>query len=410
MAREVTNKNEETDRLIDELLKGKTPEEILGTHGVIKQMTKRMVERALQAEFTAHLGYEPHERAETPRDNTRNGSGTKTVLTDTGAVELEVPRDRAGSFEPQLVKKRSRRLAGFDEKVISLYARGMTVREIQGHLAELYGVEVSPTLISAVTDAVIDDMKSWQSRPLDSLYPIVYFDALFVKSRQEGMVAARAVYLALAVNANGEKELLGLWIAKTEGAKFWLNVMTELKNRGMRDCFIVCVDGLSGFREAIESIFPQTQVQLCIVHKVRQSLNYVSWKERKLVAADLRRVYASATLPEAEAALAHFAKVWDAKYPAISRAWRADWAHLTTFFDYPPEIRKVIYTTNAIESLNHSLRKIIKTRGAFPDDEAVMKLLYLALQNAARRWTMPVRDWSAARNQFMIRFGERMPR
>ncbi|HLE63804.1 MAG TPA: IS256 family transposase [Pyrinomonadaceae bacterium] len=406
----MTNKNEEHDRLLDELLKGKSPEQILGAQGLIKQITKRMVERALQAELTAHLGYEPHERGEAPRENARNGVNPKTVLGDSGTIEIEVPRDRIGSFEPQLVKKRQRRLAGFDEKVISLYARGMTTREIQGHLQELYGAEVSPTLISVVTDAVIDDLKSWQSRPLDALYPIVYFDALFVKSRQEGMVAARAVYLALAVNANGEKELLGLWIAKTEGAKFWLNVMTELKNRGMRDCFVACVDGLAGFREAIESIFPQTQVQLCIVHKVRQSLNYVSWKERKAVAADLRRIYASMTIAEAEQALAHFAETWDAKYPAISRTWRTDWAHLTTFFDYPPEIRKVIYTTNAIESLNHSLRKIIKTRGAFPDDEAVMKLLYLALQNVARRWTMPVRDWSAARNQFMIRFGERMSR
>jgi len=294
--------------------------------------------------------------------------------------------------------------------VISLYARGLTTREIQAHLAELYGTEVSPTLISAVTDAVVDDLKSWQSRPLDPLYPIVYFDCLFVKSRQEGTVAARAVYLALAVNAQGEKELLGLWIAKTEGAKFWLSVMTELKNRGMRDCFIACVDGLNGFREAIEAVFPHTAVQLCIVHKVRASLKYVPWKERKAVAADLRRLYAAATLTEAEAALDDFARAWDAKYPAISRSWRADWANLTVFFDYPPEIRKVIYTTNAIESLNHSLRKIIKTRGAFPDDEAVMKLLYLALTNVARRWTMPVRDWAAAWNQFTIRFPERMPK
>lgn len=408
MARDVSNKNDDTDRLIDELIKGKTPEEILGTHGVLKQLTKRMVERALEAEHTAHLGYEPHERADAPRDNTRNGTGTKTVLTDAGGIEIEVPRDRNGSFEPKLVKKRQRRLDGFDDKVISLYARGMTTREIQAHLQELYGAEVSPALISAVTDAVIDDLKVWQSRPLDALYPIVYFDCLFVKSRQEGMVAARAVYLALAVNTEGEKELLGLWIAKTEGAKFWLNVLTELKNRGMRDCFIACVDGLAGFREAIEAVFPQTQVQLCIVHKVRQSLKYVSWKERKSVAADLRRIYAATTLNAADAELVRFGETWDGKYPAITRAWRADWAHLTTFFDYPPEIRKVIYTTNAIESLNHSLRKIIKNRGAFPDDEAVMKLLYLALQNVARRWTMPVRDWSAARNQFMIRFPERM--
>lgn len=410
MAREVKEVNPEQDRLLDELLRGKTPEQILGEHGLIKQMTKRLVERALQAELTAHLGYDLHEKAEVARENARNGSGAKTVLTDTGALPIEVPRDRAGSFEPQLVKKRQRRLQGFDEKVISLYARGMTAREIQGHLQELYGTEVSPTLISAVTEAVIDDLKAWQARPLEAVYPIVYFDCLFVKSRQEGPVVARAVYLALAVNLEGEKELLGLWIAKTEGAKFWMNVMTELKNRGMRDCFIACVDGLSGAASAIEAVFPATAVQRCIVHKVRASLKYVAWKERKSVAADLRKIYAAATLGEAEAALSAFAEVWDGKYPAIAKGWRADWAELTTFFDYPPEIRRVIYTTNAIESLNHQLRKIIKNRGAFPDDEAVMKLLYLALTNVAKRWTMPVRDWSAARNQFMIRFGDRMPR
>ncbi|MCP9455891.1 MAG: IS256 family transposase, partial [Nitrospira sp.] len=252
--------------------------------------------------------------------------------------------------------------------------------------------------------------KSWQARPLDAVYPIVSLDALFVKSRQEGPVVARAVYLALAINLQGEKELLGLWVAKAEGAKFWLNVLTELKNRGMHDCFVACVDGLTGFREAIEAVFPKTQVQLCVVHKIRQSLKYVPWKERKAVAADLKAVYGAATLTEAEAALNRFADTWDGKYPAISKAWRTDWAELTTFFDYPPEIRKVIYTTNAIESLNHQLRKILKNRGAFPDDEAAMKLLYLAIQNAARRWTMPVRDWPAARNQFMIRFGDRMPK
>jgi putative transposase len=410
MAREVSIKNEEQDRLLDELLKGKTPEQILGESGLLKQMTQRMVERALAAELTAHLGYDPHEKGETARENNRNGSSTKTVLTDTGNLPIEVPRDRTGSFEPQLVKKRQRRLQGFDDKVISLYARGMSTREIQGHLEELYSTDVSPTLISAVTDAVIDDLKAWQARPLEALYPIVYLDALFVKSRQDGPVAARAVYLALAINLAGEKELLGLWVAKTEGAKFWLNVLTELKNRGMRDCFVTCVDGLTGFREAIEAVFPQTQVQLCVVHKIRQSLQYVPWKERKAVAADLKAVYGAATLSEAEAALARFADTWDGKYPAIAKAWRTDWAELTTFFDYPPEIRKVIYTTNAIESLNHQLRKIIKNRGAFPDDEAAMKLLYLAIQNAAKRWTMPVRDWPAARNQFMIRFGDRMPR
>jgi transposase-like protein len=410
MAREVSIKNEEQDRLLDELLKGKGPEEILGESGLLKQMTKRMVERALQAELTAHLGYDPHEKAGVARENSRNGVGTKTVLADSGHLTIEVPRDRAGSFAPQPVKKRQRRLEGFDDKVISLYARGLTTREIQGHLLELYGTEVSPTLISAVTESVIDDLKSWQARPLEAVYPIVYLDALFVKSRQDGPVVARAVYLALAINLQGEKELLGLWVAKTEGAKFWLNVLTELKNRGLHDCFVACVDGLSGFREAIEAVFPRTEVQLCIVHKIRQSLKYVPWKERKQVAGDLKAIYGAATVTEAEAALTRFAEAWDGKYPAIAKGWRSDWAELTTFFDYPPEIRKVIYTTNAIESLNHQLRKIIKNRGAFPDDEAVMKLLYLAIQNAAKRWTMPVRDWPSARNQFMIRFGDRMPR
>jgi transposase-like protein len=410
MAREVSTVNEEQDRLLDELLKGKTPDQILGESGLIKQMTKRMVERALAAELTAHLGYDPHAKADVARDNSRNGSGTKTVLTDSGSLPIEVPRDRAGSFEPQLVKKRQRRLQGFDDKVISLYARGLTTREIQGHLLELYGTEVSPTLISAVTESVIDDLKAWQGRPLEAVYPVVYLDALFVKSREAGPVMARAVYLALAINLQGEKELLGLWVARTEGARFWLNVLTELKNRGLHDCFIACVDGLAGFREAIEAVYPKTQVQLCVVHKIRQSLKYVPWKERKQVAGDLKTIYGAATLREAEAALARFSETWDNKYPAIAKAWRSDWAELTAFFDYPPDIRKVIYTTNAIESLNHSLRKIIKNRGAFPDDEAVTKLLYLAIRNAAKRWTMPVRDWPAARNQFMIRFGERMPR
>lgn len=412
MASDVTKKKKATDQteqLLDELLKGKTPEQILGEGGVIKELTKRMVEHALKAELTAHLGYEPHERVDAPRANARNGSGQKTVLTDSGGLEIEVPRDRAGSFEPQLVKKRRRRLRGFDEKVISLYARGLTTREIQSHLEELYGTAVSPTLISTVTEAVSEDVSAWQARRLEALYPIVYFDALHVKTREEGPVAPRAVYLALAIKTDGQKELLGLWMARTEGAKFWLNVLTELKSRGMHDLFIACVDGLKGFPQAIEAVFPRTEVQLCIVHKVRQSLHYVSWKERKRVAADLRRIYAAATVAEAEAALEAFARAWDAKYSAIARLWRADWAYLTPYFDYPPEIRKVIYTTNAIESLNRSLRKIIKPRGAFPSDQAAMKLLYLALQNAARRWTMPVRDWPGARNQFMIRFPERMP-
>ena len=320
-----------------------------------------------------------------------------------------MPRDRDGSFEPQLVKKRQRRLDGFDDKVLALYARGLSTREIQDHLEELYGVEVSPTLISNVTDAVLDEVRTWQARPLASVYPILYFDALFVKSRQEGPVQTKAVYVALGITVDGEKELLGLWLSESEGAKFWLSVFTELQTRGVQDCFIACVDGLKGLPEAIEAVFPKTQVQLCIVHKVRNSLKYVPWKERKAVAADLRAIYGAAPLAEAEQALERFAERWDIKYPLISPSWLADWDRLTVLFDYPPAIRRVIYTTNAIESLNYTLRKRLKTRGVFPNDESIVKVLYLALQHVAKKWTRPIRDWKAALNQFVILCGERVP-
>jgi transposase-like protein len=398
------------DALIDELLKEcRDPKQILGKEGLLKQLTKRLVERALQAELTDHLGYEPNAAEGRGVENSRNGYGQKTLQGDSGPIQVEVPRDRNSSFEPQLVKKRQRRLEGFDDKVLALYSRGLSTRDIQGQLEELYGTEVSPTLISNVTDAVLEDVRAWQSRPLSVVYPILYFDALFVKTRQEGPVATKAIYLALGINLEGEKELLGLWVAPTEGSKFWLTVFNELKNRGVCDCFIACVDGLKGLPEAIEAVFPRTQVQLCIVHKLRNSLKYVPWKERKAVAADLRAVYAAPTLTEAEQALARFSERWDAKYPAISPSWRADWHRLTVFFDYSPEIRKVIYTTNAIESLNYSLRKLLKTRGAFPNDEAIIKIIYLAIQRVAKKWTMPIRDWRAALNQFVILFGDRVP-
>lgn len=397
------------DALLDELLKNyREPKDVLGEHGLLKQLTRRLVERALEAEMTAHLGYEPHSAEGRGSGNSRNGKGSKTIQTETGEYAIEVPRDRKGSFEPQLVPKRQRRLEGFDEKVLALYARGLSTRDIQGHLEELYGVEVSPMLISNVTDAVLDEVKAWQSRPLASVYPILYFDALFIKSRQEGPVKNKAVYLALGVDLQGEKELLGLWLAETEGAKFWLSVFTELKNRGMQDCFIACVDGLKGLPEAVEAVFPETQVQLCIVHKVRNSLQYVSWKERKAVAKDLRTIYGAATLVEAELALERFADQWDEKYPVIAQSWRADWTRLTVFFDYPPEIRKVIYTTNAIESLNASLRKLLKNRGAFPNDEAIVKVIYLAMKNVEKKWTMPIQDWKRALNHFAILFGDRV--
>jgi len=406
----MTEKNtNKVDQLLDELLKdAKGSQDILSREGLLGQLTKRLAERALSAEMTEHLGYEPHERGEGRRKNSRNGNTSKTVQTENGSLSIEVPRDRDGSFEPQLVPKRQRRLNGFDEKVIALYARGLTTREIQSHLHELYGTEVSPALISAVTDQVSEELASWQSRPLEALYPIVYFDALFVKSRQEGPASSRAVYLALGVNMQGQKELLGLWIAGTEGAKFWLSVFTELQNRGMRDCLVACADGLTGFGEALQAVYPQSALQLCIVHKVRNSLRYVPHKDRKAVATDLRSIYGAATLAEAEGALERFAERWDAKYPVISQSWRRDWAALTTFFDYPPEIRKVIYTTNAIESLNYSLRRVLKNRGAFPDDAAVVKVLYLAIQRAAKRWTMPIRNWPEALNRFTIMFSNRL--
>jgi putative transposase len=406
----MTRNTAKHDALLDELLKDYTdPKEILGEHGLLRQLTTRVVERALEAELTAHLGYAPHARNGRSSENYRNGKGKKTVQTETAQFDIDVPRDRDGSFEPQLVKKRQRRLDGFDDKVLALYTRGLSTREMQAHLEELYGVEVSPTLISNITDAVLDEVRTWQARPLASVYPILYFDALFVKSRQEGPVQTKAVYVALGITLEGEKELLGLWLSESEGAKFWLSVFTDLKNRGVEDCFIACVDGLKGLPEAIEAVFPQTQVQLCIVHKVRNSLKYVPWKERKAVATDLRAIYGAATLAEAEHALERFAERWDPKYPTISPSWLVDWDRLTVLFDYPPAIRRVIYTTNAIESLNYTLRKRLKTRGVFPNDESIVKVLYLALQNVAKKWTRPIRDWKAALNQFVILFGERVP-
>jgi putative transposase len=396
--------------LIDSLLSGyKKPEDLIGENGLLKQLTKALVERALAAEMEAHLGHAKNAAVTNPAGNARNGKSSKTLKGEFGELPIEIPRDRHGSFEPQLIPKHQTRWSGFDEKILSLYARGMTVREIQGHLEEMYGTEVSPTLISAVTDAVADEVKAWQSRPLDALYPIVYLDCIHVKVRDAGTVRAKAVYLALGINMVGEKELLGIWIAQTEGAKFWLQVITELRNRGVQDIFIACVDGLKGFPEAIETVYPKTAVQLCIVHLVRYSLNYVSWKLRKEIAADLRVIYAAATVEEAEQRLDEFEAKWGEAYPPIVKSWRNNWPRIIPFFDYPPEIRKVIYTTNAIESVNMSLRKITKNRGSFPSDEALLKLFYLALNNISKKWTMPIRDWKAALNRFTIQFEDRMP-
>ncbi|MDX8386605.1 MAG: IS256 family transposase [Gallionella sp.] len=397
--------------LIDQLLAGyQKPEDLIGEHGLLKQLTKAVIERALQAEMAAHLGHSKHELVANPVGNTRNGKSHKTLKGDFGELPIEIPRDRQSSFEPQLIPKHQTRWTSFDDKILSLYARGMTVREIQGHLEEMYGTEVSPSLISSITDAVIDEVKAWQSRPLDALYPIVYMDCIHVKVRDNGAVRAKAVYLALGVNLSGEKELLGIWIAQTEGAKFWLQVITELKNRGVQDIFVACVDGLKGFPEAIETLYPKTAVQLCIVHMVRYSLNYVGWKRRKEVATDLRAIYTASTVDEAEIRLDEFETKWGEDYAAIVKSWRSNWARIIPFFDYPPEIRKVIYTTNAIESVNMSLRKITKNRGSFPSDEALLKLFYLALKNISKKWTMPIRDWKAALNRFTIQFEDRMPK
>lgn len=397
-------------KLIDELLAehGHRPEDIAGANGLLKKLTKALLERVMQAELTDHLGYEKHDPAGYNTGNSRNGKTSKKLKGEFGEMELETPRDRKGTFEPKIVAKGQTRFTGFDDKILSMYARGMTTREIQAHLQEIYGIEVSPTLVSTVTEAVQDEVRTWQNRTLDATYPIVYLDALYVRMRDNGHVQNRAVYVAIGVNLEGVKEVLGLWTSANEGAKFWLQVLTEIQNRGVQDIFIACVDGLKGFPEAIETVFRKTQVQLCIVHLVRQSLGYVSWKQRKLVAGDLRSIYTAVSADAAEMALDAFAAKWDGPYPTISQVWRRNWARVIPFFAFPPEIRKVIYTTNAVESLNMSLRKIIKTRGSFPNEEAALRLLYLALRNHSKKWSS-IQGWREALNRFQLMWPDRMP-
>ena len=397
------------DELLEELLKDyKNPEDLLGKNGLLKQLTKRLVEKAMEAELTHHLGYEKHSPAGNNTGNSRNGKSSKTLKGDHGEIPIEVPRDRNGEFNPKIIKKNQTRFDGFDDKIISMYARGMTTRDIQAHLKDIYGVDVSADLISNVTDAVINEVKEWQNRPLDELYPIVYLDAMVLKIRSEGRVVNKSAYLAIGINLEGLKDVLGIWIEQTEGAKFWLKVMNDLKNRGIKDIFIACIDGLKGFPEAIEATFPKAEVQLCVVHMIRNSLRFVPWKERKAVAAGLKTIYKAATEEEAEMNLSEFAKKWDSKYPTISKSWTANWSRLIPFFAYPEEIRKIIYTTNAIESLNNSVKKTIKNRASFPNDEAAVKLLYLSLKNVMKKWTMPVRSWGKAVNQFAILYSDRM--
>jgi len=396
--------------LIDELMQNyEKPEDLLGENGLLKQLTKSLLERALDGELTHHLGHEKNGKIDNETGNTRNGRSSKKLKTKRGEISLEIPRDRHAEFEPKIVKKHQRRFDGFDEQIIAMYARGMSVREIQSYLLEMYDTEVSPDLISTVTSTVIDEVRAWQSRPLERIYPIVYLDAIRVKIRDNAQILNKAVYIALGVNMDGVKEVLGMWIAPTEGAKFWLGVMTEIKNRGVQDIFIACVDGLKGFPEAIEAVFPQTQVQLCIVHMIRHSLRYVSWKNRKDIAADLKFIYTAPTAEAAREELVKFRSKWDAQYPTIGKSWDRNWEDIIGFLVYPDYIRRAIYTTNAIESINNSLRKLTKHRGAFPNDESVIKLLYLALKNVSKRWTLPIRQWKQALNQFAILFEDRFP-
>jgi putative transposase len=390
--------------LAAELAKGLKTEADLNAFS--RMLTKLTVETALNAELTDHLGHEKN--APKSGSNTRNGYSSKTLLCDDGEIELNTPRDRENTFEPQLIKKNQTRITQMDSQILSLYAKGMTTREIVATFKEMYDADVSPALISKVTDAVKEQVTEWQNRPLDALYPIVYLDCIVVKVRHGGSVINKAIFLALGINTEGQKELLGMWMAENEGAKFWLNVLTELKNRGLQDILIACVDGLKGFPEAINSVYPQTHIQLCIIHMVRNSLKYVSWKDYKAVTSGLKTVYQAPTEEAALMALDNFAAAWDDKYPQISKSWRAHWENLNTFFGYPPDIRKAIYTTNAIESLNSVIRAAIKKRKVFPTDDSVRKVIYLALKDASKKWSMPIQNWRLAMSRFIIEFGDRL--
>ena len=397
------------DEVIDELLAGaRSEEEIVGPGGVLAQLPKRLVERAMSAELTEHLGYEPHQEPPGGTGNTRNGSTAKTLATEHGPVRIETPRDRKGSFEPQIIRKGQRRFEGFDDKILALYARGLSTRDIEAHLAEIYGVKVGRDLISRVTDAVMEDVREWQQRPLDDVYPVVFLDALVLKIREGGTVQRRACYLALGVTVEGERDVLGMWFQETEGAKFWMQVLSELKQRGVADILLCCVDGLKGFPEAIEAIYPDTVVQTCVVHLIRHSLKYVPRREREQVARDLRPIYTAVDADAAQAALEAFDEKWGARFPVITQAWLNAWEYVTPFLAFPPELRRVVYTTNAIEALNRQLRKAIKTKGHFPNEEAARKLIYLAINNAVPAWTR-TRNWTTALLAFKIHFGDRLP-
>ncbi len=408
MSVETSQKTPKLDPLlVNQLLSGrKTAGEI---EDLLKDLRKAFIESALEGELTHLLGYQKHEAAGRNSGNSRNGASRKTVKTDESQFEVEVPRDRNGQFEPQLIAKHQRRWDGFDETILALYAHGMSTRDVQSFLRQKYDIEISPEFVSSVCESLSAGVQEWRTRPLAAVWPILYLDALFLKVRDEGRVVTKALYVAVGVNLEGRKELLGLWLGQSEGAKFYLQLLNELKSRGVEDIFIACVDGLKGLPEAIESVFPKTTVQTCVVHLVRHSLSFVSDKERKAVAADLKTIYQAATETEALQSLEKFQIKWDKKYPVISRSWRANWGRVKPMFELPAEIRRVVYTTNVIESLNFSLRKIIKGRSAFPNDDSVFRLIYLGLEQVSRKWTMPIKNWKAALQQFAILYEDRLP-
>jgi len=399
-----------TKEVLDELLKDcNSPDEFYGPEGLVKQLSKALIERMMQAELTEQLGYGKSESGEKETENRRNGKTSKTLRTDQGPMEIEVPRDRNGEFEPKVIPKHQREWRGFDDKILSMYGLGLSTKQIQAHLKEIYNVEVSPELISRVTDEVKGLVEEWRNRPLEAFYPVIFFDALRANIRDEGHVRKKAVYLALAIRLDGQKEVLGMWIEQNEGSKFWMGILNELKNRGVQDTLIAAVDGLTGFPEAINAVFKDAEVQLCIVHMVRNSVKYVPYKDRKSVTADLKEIYLAPSADAAEVALDKFAEKWDQKYPTIARSWRNRWNEVIPFLKFSPEIRKAVYTTNAIESVNYTLQRNLKTRQSFPNDEAAMKLIFMILQRISKKWTMPIRNWGEALNQFALIYGDRVP-
>ena len=399
-----------TKEVLDELLKGyKGPDDFYGPNGLIKQLSKALIERAMQAELTEQIGYQKSKSGGKETSNRRNGKSSKTLRTDQGPMEIDVPRDRDSEFEPQIIPKHQREWRGFDDKILSMYGLGLSTKAIQENLKDIYNVEVSPGLISRVTDEVKSLVEEWRNRPLECFYPVIFFDALRVNIRDEGHIIKKTIYLALAIRLDGQKEILGMWIERNEGSKFWMGILNELKNRGVRDVLIAAVDGLTGFPDAINAVFPKTEVQLCMVHMIRNSMRYVPYKDRKAVSTGLKEIYLAPSADAAAYALEQFSEKWDKKYPAISKSWRDRWNEVIPFLKFSPEIRKAVYTTNAIESVNYNLQRNLKTRLSFPNDESAMKLVFMILRKISKKWTMPIKNWGEALHQFAVIYGDRVP-